>query len=81
MRSVWIFFGLALGGTWLLQLPALLGASGVLPGASLPTSCRRRSVGSDHSSPRSWLLDSRDRVAYESCSRRYGRVSTLLAGT
>ena len=32
MRSVWIFFALALGGTWLLQLPALLAARGVLPG-------------------------------------------------
>jgi len=34
MRSVWIFFGLALGGTWLLQLPALLAARGMLPGRS-----------------------------------------------
>jgi membrane protease YdiL (CAAX protease family) len=36
MRSVWIFFGLALGGTWLLQLPALLGARGILPGGVAP---------------------------------------------
>lgn len=36
MRSLWIFFGLALGGTWLLQLPALLGARGVLPGGVAP---------------------------------------------
>ena len=36
MRSVLIFFGLALGGTWLLQLPALLGARGVLPGGVAP---------------------------------------------
>lgn len=36
MRSVWLFFGLALGGIWLLQLPALLGARGVLPGGAAP---------------------------------------------
>lgn len=36
MRSVWLFFGLALGGTWLLQLPALLGARGVLPRGVAP---------------------------------------------
>jgi membrane protease YdiL (CAAX protease family) len=36
MRSVWLFFGLALGGTWLLQLPAVLGARGVLPGGVAP---------------------------------------------
>src|SRR6187401_238331 len=36
MRSVLIFFGLALGGTWLLQLPALLGARGMLPGGVAP---------------------------------------------
>jgi membrane protease YdiL (CAAX protease family) len=36
MRSLWIFFGLALGGTWLLQLPALLGARGILPGGVAP---------------------------------------------
>ena len=36
MRSVWLYFALALGGTWLLQLPALLGACGVLPGGVAP---------------------------------------------
>ena len=36
MRSVWIFFALALGGTWLLQLPALLAAHGLLPGGTDP---------------------------------------------
>ena len=36
MRSVWIFFALALGGTWLLQLPALLAARGLLPGGTDP---------------------------------------------
>jgi hypothetical protein len=36
MRSLWIFFGIALGFTWLLQLPALLGAQGVLPGGTDP---------------------------------------------
>ena len=36
MRSIWIFYGLALGGTWLMQLPALLGARGVLPGGVAP---------------------------------------------
>jgi membrane protease YdiL (CAAX protease family) len=36
MRSVRIFFAIALGGTWLLQLPALLAARGVLPGGVAP---------------------------------------------
>lgn len=36
MRSVWIFFALAVGGIWLLQLPALLGARGILPGGVAP---------------------------------------------
>jgi uncharacterized protein len=32
MRSTWLFFAIALGGTWALQLPALLAMRGVLPG-------------------------------------------------
>jgi uncharacterized protein len=36
MRSIWLFFGIALGGTWALQLPALLAMYGVLPGGVGP---------------------------------------------
>jgi membrane protease YdiL (CAAX protease family) len=36
MRSIWLFFGIALGGTWALQLPALLAARGALPGGVGP---------------------------------------------
>lgn len=36
MRSVWLFFALAVGGIWLLQLPALLGSRGILPGGVAP---------------------------------------------
>jgi uncharacterized protein len=36
MRSIWLFFAIALGGTWALQLPALLAARGVLPGGVGP---------------------------------------------
>jgi membrane protease YdiL (CAAX protease family) len=36
MRSTWLFFAIALGGTWALQLPALLAQRGVLPGGVEP---------------------------------------------